>query len=243
MRRLGTIAVSAWAVCLVVGGCVGCTSTVGGTATIRPGHGPGTATAGGLAGLLLSLDEMKQVLKFSNMATEEIWNRPDARGIFEPASCVGAVFSSMAGSYADSGYREFYEVRQADVSGRSRPHWVDQGVATFENDSAAESFVAKQVAQWRQCVGRQFTYAYPQPDDWQDPYRIGDPIDSGCVTMISNVNVDQKHYADIRELAAKSNIVVDLQFTGFDLTDEPATTINRILDRIASPGHGCAFWG
>src|ERR1700761_897767 len=171
MRRLGIIAVSAWALSLVA---AGCTSTVSGTATVSPGHGaPVTGRAPGLAGLLLSLDEMKQVLKFSNMATEEVWTRPDARGIFEPASCVGAVFSSMAGSYADSGYRDFYEVRQADMSGRSLPHWVDQGVVAFENDSAAESFVAKQVAQWRQCVGRQFKYAYPQPDDWQDPYRIG----------------------------------------------------------------------
>ena len=118
-----------------------------------------------------------------------------------------------------------------------------QGVAAFENDAQATSFVNKQVVQWRQCAGRQFRYAYPRPDDWQDPYRIGHTIDAGCVTMISNVIADDKHYTDIRALAAKSNIVVDLQFTGFDLTDESATAINRILDRIASPGHDCAFWG
>ena len=148
---------------------------------------------------------------------------------------MGAVFSSMAGSYADSGYRDFYEVRQSDVSGRSLAALGRSGRRDVRKMTRRpRSFVAKQVAQWRQCVGRQFKYAYPQPDDWQDPYRIGDTIDSGCVTMISNVNADDKHYTDIRALAAKSNIVVDLQFTGFDLTDEPATAINRILDRIAS---------
>ena len=177
------------------------------------------------------------------MATEDGWTRPEVRGTFEPSSCVGAVFSSMAGSYDNSGYREFYEVRQSDMSGGAWPHWVDQGVAAFENDAQATSFVTKQVAQWRQCADRQFRYAYPRPDDWQDPYRIGHTIDSGCVTMISNVIADDKHYTDIRALAARSNIVVDLQFTGFDLTDEPATAINRILDRIASRGHDCAFWG
>jgi PknH-like extracellular domain len=241
MRRLGIIAVAAWAVCLAV---AGCTSTVGGTALVGPGgRTPGTVTARGLPALLLSLDEMKQLLKFSGMATEDGWTRPEARGTFEPSSCVGAVFSSMAGSYDNSGYREFYEVRQSDVSRGAWPHWVDQGVAAFENDAQATSFVTRQVAQWRQCAGRQFRYAYPRPDDWQDPYRIGHTIDSGCVTMISNVIADDKHYTDIRALAAKSNIVVDLQFTGFDLTDEPATAINRILDRIASRGHDCAFWG
>jgi hypothetical protein len=240
MRRLGVFAISVWALCLSM---TGCASTVGGTAVV----GPGAATTAdgkteGLPGLLLSLDEIKQLLKFSGMATEDIWTRPDTRGTFEPANCVGAVFSSMAGSYDGSGYRDFYEARQSDVTGGGLPHWVDQGVATFENGAAAESFVATQVAQWRKCAGRQLRYAYPRPDDRQDPYRIGDTIASGCVTMISNVNVGDKRYTDIRALAAKSNIVVDLQFTGFDLTDEPAIAINRILDRIATHGHECAFW-
>ena len=96
MRRLGIIAVSAWVVCLAA---AGCTSTVGGTALVGPGgRTPGTVTARGLPALLLSLDEMKQLLKFSGMATEDGWTRPEARGTFEPSSCVGAVFSSMAGS-------------------------------------------------------------------------------------------------------------------------------------------------
>jgi PknH-like extracellular domain len=238
MRRLGVILVCAWA-CLIA---VGCTSTVGGTAVVGPGARPPTARAHGLAALLLSLDEMKQLLKFDDMAIEVTLTQPDARGIYEPANCVGAVFSSMAGSYDGSGYRDFYEVRESDVTGGGLPHWVDQSAAAFDNSAAAQDFVAHQVAQWRRCAGRQLTYAYPQPDDWQDTYRIGDTIDSGCVTLISNVITGDQHYTDIRALAAKSNIVVDLQFTGFDLTDEPALAINRILDRIASRGHECAFW-
>ncbi len=232
MRRLVIIAALVWVL-------VGCASTVGGTAVV----GPGAATkAHGPAAILLSLDEMKQLLNFNGIAIKDTLTRPDARGIYEPASCVGAVFSSMAGSYDGSGYREFYEVRQSDVSGGDLPHWVDQGVATFENNAAANSFVAAQVAQWRKCAGRQFKYAYPRSDDWQDSYRIGDTVGSGCVTMISSVFVSDRTYSDIRALAAKSNVVVDLQFTGFDLTDEPATAMNRILDRIAARGHECAFW-
>jgi hypothetical protein len=236
MRRLGVIAVLAFTL-------VGCASTVGGTAAVGSG-GATTAAARehGLPGLLLSLDEMEQLLKFEDMLIEDTLTRPDARGIYEPASCVGAVFSSMAGSYDGSGYRDFYELRESDVTGGGLPHWVDQSVATFDNNAAAKDFVANQAAQWRRCAGRQLTYAYPLPDDWQDTYRIGETIDSGCVTMISNVTASDKHYTDIRALAAKSNVVVDLQFTGFDLTDEPALAINRILDRIASHGHECAFW-
>jgi len=239
MRRLGVIAVSvlAWAL-------VGCASTVGGTAVVGPSAATtGTGKPHGLAALLLSVDEMKQLLKFDDMAIEDTVTQPDARGVYEPANCVGAVFSSMAGSYDGSGYRDFYEIRQSDVTGGGLPHWVDQSAAMFDNTSAATKFVTNQVAQWRRCAGRQLSFAYPRPDDWQDTYRIGEAIDSGCVTLISNVVSGDKRYTDIRALAAKSNIVVDLQFTGFDLTDEPALAINRILDRIASHGHECAFWG
>jgi hypothetical protein len=234
MRRLGVIAVLAWVL-------IGCASTVNGTA-VGPGGKPPTSTAQGLAALVLSLAEMKQLLKFDDMAVQNTWTRPDARGAFEPARCVGAVFSSMAGPYDGSGYRQFYEVRHSDTTRGDLPHWVDQGVVTFESDSAAKSFVEKQIAQWRECVGRQFKYAYPHPDDWNGSYRIGNVIDSGCVTLISSVFASDEPYTDIRALAAKSNVVVDLQFTGFDLTDQPAIAVSRILDRIASHGHDCAFW-
>jgi hypothetical protein len=235
MRRLGFIAV-------LVGVLVGCTSTVTGNPTVHGGGKTSTSRARGLPALLLSLDEMKQLLKFKDIDTQDTLTQPEDRGVYQPAHCVGAVFSSMAGSYDGSGYREFYEIRQSDITGGGVPHWVDQSAATFENDGTAKDFVAKQVAQWRQCGGRQFRYAYPLPTDWQESYRIGDTIDSGCVTLVSSVATGDKHYTDIRALAAKSNIVVDLQFTGFDLTDEPATAVNKILDRIASQGHDCAFW-
>jgi len=235
MRRLGVIALLVWTL-------VGCTSTIRGTAV--PGFGAALTAprAHGLAGLLLSLDEMRQLLKFDDMGVKDTVTHPDARGIYEPAGCVGAVFSSMADSYDGSGFRNFFEVRLSDLTGGGPPHWVDQSAATFDNAAVAKDFVADQVAQWRRCAGRQLTYAYPRDDDWQDTYRIGETIDSGCVTMISNVITGDKHYTDIRALAAKSNVVVDLQFTGFDLTDEPAAAVNRILDRIASRGHECAFW-
>jgi eukaryotic-like serine/threonine-protein kinase len=235
MRRLGLIAIVLWTL-------VGCTSTVGGTAVVGPGTASTSGKAHPLTALLLSLGEMKQLLKFDDMGIRDTVTEPDARGIYEPAGCVGAVFSSMADSYDGSGYRNFYEVRLSDLSGGDLPHWVDQSAAAFDNDSAASRFVASQVAQWRRCAGRQLTYAYPRPSDWQDTYRIGETIDSGCVTMISNVITGDKHYTDIRALAAQSNVVIDLQFTGFDLTDEPAVAINRILDRIASRGHSCALW-
>jgi hypothetical protein len=239
--RLGFL-ISACAVWLALAGCV---STVPGTGVVVGSGGGRTATTvrGGLPGMLLSLDDMARILRFSGMTTEQIWHRPDERGVFQPARCVGAVFSGMAASFQGSRYRDFYEVRMETVSPDSRHHWVDEGVASFQNPDAARSFVADQVAHWRQCAGGQFMYAFPGPGDWNEPYTIGHPVDAGCVTVINNVVDGDTQYDDIRVLAAKADIVVDLQFTGFELTDEPLTAVNSILERIPSRGRGCAFWG
>jgi PknH-like extracellular domain len=239
MRRLAAIGALVWALCLTL---VGCTPTVDGVALgphLKRAAGPREP---GLLGLLLALDEMKQLLRFPTMAKQFVLEHPDANGVFRPANCVGALFSSMARTYDGSGYRDFYEVRYSDPSGTRVPHWVDQGVATFGDDSTAKAFAAKEIGQWRQCAGQRIEYAYPRAVDRQGDYHIGDPIDSGCVTLLSNVYLGDHQYVDFRALAAKSNVVVDLQFTGFDLTDEPATAVSQILDRIAEHGQQCAFW-
>lgn len=241
MRRLSITVVAAWAVCLIA---AGCSSTVDGSAVVGGGaRRPHAVNTDGLPALLLSLDETKQLLQFSDMATEESWRQPDKKGFFNPADCVGAVFSGMWGSYDGSGYQDFYQVRQTDVSPETYYHWIDQGVATFQNPKAAQSFVENQVALWRQCTGRRLTYAFPNPDDWGVPYQIGSAVVSGCVTMITNTVDGDSRYDDVRVLAAKSNVAVDLQFTGFGLSDEPVTAVRKILDRIPSRGRDCAFWG
>lgn len=83
----------------------------------------------------------------------------------------------------------------------------------------------------------------PRPRRLGQPYLVGGTTASGCVAVVDNTVVDDKRYDDIRLLAAKSNVVVDLQFTGFSVNDEPLAAMQRILDRIPSQRHDCAFWG
>jgi hypothetical protein len=244
MRRPAFPLLAAWTVCLALSGSVGCTSTVSGTAVGAGDARDHTAVqAGGLPALLLSLKELKELLKFSDMATTQTWTAPDGRGVFDPAACVGAIFSGMSGSFDGSAYRDFYEVRSQDVTSEGQFHWVDQGVVAFDDGKAAQAFVTGQVTSWRQCNGKQFKYAFPGPQDWGESYVIGTTTQSGCVAMVNNTVVNDKRYDDIRLLAVKSSVVVDLQFTGFSVSDEPIAAVTRILDRIPSQRHECAFWG
>lgn len=227
-------AVSAWAVSLAVAGCV---STVGGTAVPAGGRGPGTkpapakpaVTAADLPKLLATLDEIKDIMKAPDMVTQQTWNQPDASTDtkVEPVECMSAVFSGEASSYNGSGFTAIYTVRQADPKGVPD---VDEGVAAFDNAAAAQSFVSKSVAQWRQCAGKQLTWTWP--DGSVIPWVVGDPAESGGLVTVRNTAALSPDLAVVRSMAAKSNVVVDLQIMGIRMGDVAPEIAKRILDRI-----------
>ncbi|ORV09855.1 sensor domain-containing protein [Mycobacterium celatum] len=232
MLRLGLKAVCAWAVCVMTAGCV---STVGGTAVPAGGHGPGTTqakpavTAADLPKLLATVDEIKDVMKSPNIVTQQTWNKPDdsTDTKVDPVECTSAAFGGEASAYYGSGFTAIYIVRQADPQGIPD---VDEGVATFDDAAAAKNFVSKWAAQWRQCAGKQLVWTWP--DGSTVPWALGDPAESGGVATIRNTAVRQQSLGLERVLAAKSNVVVDLQVLGMNLSDEATLIAKRILERI-----------
>lgn len=218
--------------CAITAGCV---STVAGTAVPAGGHGPGTTpakpavTAADLPKLLATVDEIKDVMKSPDVVTQQTWNKPDdsTDTKVDPVECISAAFGGEAVSYNGSNFTAIYIVRQADPKGLPD---VDEGVAAFENPAAAASFVSKSVAQWRQCAGKQLIWTWP--DGSTVPWTVGDPTESGGMTTIRNTAVLHQDLGLVRTLAAKSNIVVDLQVLALNLGDEPTVIAKRILDRI-----------
>lgn len=238
MRRLGAAAAAAVAVCLVVAGCV---SRIEGTAVSGQRASTHPASTADLSSLVVGLDEIEDILGFPNMSTTLTGTHPTALGVYDPVGCVGAVFSGMALSYNGSGYRDYYGLRQQDNSPGGSWHWIDQDLASFDTAAAAHDYVSNSVAQWQQCAGTRLTFSYPEPYDVNTPRIVGTAEQSGCVATIANIVVGRPDYYELRALAAKSNIVVDLQFSGFDLNDEAATVMGRILERIPPRGVNCAF--
>lgn len=232
MLRLGLKAVSAWAVSLILAGCV---STVGGTAVPSGGRGPGTTpakpavSAADLPKLLATVDEIKDVMKSPNIVTQQTWNKPDdsTDAKVEPVECTSAAFGGEASTYNGTGFTAIYILRQADPEGLPD---VDEGVAAFDNAAAAKGFVSKAVAQWRQCAGKQLVWMWS--DGRTVPWTLGDPAESGGMATVRNTAILQPDLALERVLAAKSNVVVDLQVLGMNLGDEATVIAKRILDRI-----------
>lgn len=181
-----------------------------------------------LPGLVLSGAELEDLMHAPEMTKEMTWSAPErAEGMtVDPAECTGSLFGGMAASYDGGGYRAFFMVGRAQQDGR---RVVQEGLATFADAASAQRFVAKSVGRWRDCAGKRVTQTSPGVEVI---WTAGQVAPSGAVTTIDNTVVVMPTFHQVRALAAKANVVVDLQVTGYDLTDEATTIATRILDRI-----------
>lgn len=202
------------------------------TAATKPPPPPEpTLTSADLPKLLLSLDEVRDIMQIPAGMVEKYrvtdvgtGNIPSGSG--DPIECAGAVLAAQAPSYDGSGQRGFYEVYDGAAQGQGL---VDQAVVAFDSAAAAQSFVAKSVDQWRQCAGKKFTASTSQGSvSWS----VGEPVQVGGMTLFRNTLHVQPDRPDDRVLAAKSNVVVDLVAFKIGLGDEATTIATRILQRI-----------
>jgi hypothetical protein len=104
-------------------------------------------------------------------------------------------------------------------------------VVTFDDAAAAQKALANYVEQWRRCADTRFTWKVISQGQ-QSEWTLGQPVDAGGgVTSLRNVN-DNSPVTVTRAVAAKNNVLVDVQIMGSGLAEQNITIANRILERI-----------
>jgi hypothetical protein len=194
---------------------------------------PPPVDAAGLPALLLPLDEMKSLTGDLGLTMIEEWSDvelPNAdESVYEPADCMGSFLAGVPPAYQGSGYRTFH----ANVPGdRGTLLHIVQGVATFDDDAAAQKALAGYVAQWTRCAGTTLNWLMMKKRATA-PITLGAPQDAGAgITTLRNLSsLDGIPY--LRAIAAKNNVLVDVQVSGGDhVPDRPVVIVNAILDRI-----------
>ena len=84
------------------------------------------------------------------------------------------------------------------------------------------------VGQWRGCAGKSVTLIVDGNPLTLD---VGEPIQKGTVMVLRNTLRGSKTgFSSDRAIAAKANVVIDLDAQGFDLGDSLETIAHRILD-------------
>lgn len=190
-------------------------------------------TAAQLPKLLLSIDEVKQVVNAPNLAKVE-----DASGLsgdqglnVTPRECVSSLFGGGASAYERTAARGAF-TRAITGDGKDGVILLNETMVTFENTAAATQLVSLVVGQWRGCAGTSVTLIVDGNPLTLD---VGQPIQQGTVMVLRNtLRGGVTGFSSDRAIAAKANVVIDLDAQGYDLGDSLQTIADRILERVPS---------
>ena len=112
-------------------------------------------TAAQLPKLLLSIDDVKHAVNAPNLAkVEESAAVIGSQGYtVTPSGCLSALFASTKEAYQHSLARTVFS-RAITGEGQDGMVVLNESISTFENSSAATSFVSELTGDWRGCAGK-----------------------------------------------------------------------------------------
>jgi hypothetical protein len=188
-------------------------------------------TAAQLPKLLLSIDDVKQAVNAPNLAkVEEGAGLSGDKGInVTPRECISSLFGGGASAYERTATRGAF-TREITGDGNEGVILLNEAVSTFESTAAASQLVARVVGQWRGCAGKSVTLIV---DGTPLTLDVAEPIQKGTIMVLRNtLRGGTAGFTSDRAIAAKANVVIDLDAQGFDLGDSLETIAHRILERV-----------
>lgn len=190
-------------------------------------------SAAQLPKLLLSIDEVKGAVNAPNLAkVEDGAGLSGDKGInVTPRECLSSLFGGGASAYERTAARGAF-TRAITGDGNEGVILLNEAMSTFESTAAASQLVARVVGQWRGCAGKSVTLIVDGNPLTLD---VGEPIQKGTVMVLRNtLRSGTAGFSSDRAIAAKANVVIDLDAEGFDLGDSLETIAQRILERVPS---------
>lgn len=206
-------------------------ATTSSTLPPPPPPPPPPVTPAGMAGLLPSLEEMRQLMNEPNLSDvgngDEVSPVSPSQQTFDPPDCVVSMNSFTPQAYQDSGYRSVLSVNASGPHGNVQ---AGIGVAVFDDAAAAQRALTNYVTLLQQCAGKTLTWTIVPDAKWSK-FTLGAPENTGTVTGLHNTNIGSTT-GIYRAVGAKSNVLVDVQMVGAGLTDQNITAVNRVFEKI-----------
>ena len=181
--------------------------------------------------LLLSIDEVKQAVKAPNLAkVDDGPGLSGDKGInVTPRECVSALFGGGASAYEHSAARASF-TRAMSGDGGDGVIVLNETMSTFERISDATQLASQVAGRWRSCAGTSVTLVVDGNPLTLD---VGEPMQKGTVMVLQNsLRGSKAGFTTDRAIAAKANVVIDVDAQGFDLGDSVETIADRILERV-----------
>jgi eukaryotic-like serine/threonine-protein kinase len=200
---------------------------------------PPTVAPADLDGLLPSLDEIENITGDSAMTVLRTYNqltRDPRNPVIDRPECSGAFDAGIPEAYDLRAVLGYYASVFLDVKNPHQLQWIAyQGVAAFADAGAAQTQLAKLQSTWRQCGGSTVNATWPGGRTF--PVSMSVPADAG--NGITTLEVRPRtpiSLFDVRAVAAKANVVIDVitsSTMGTDRSRQAALDIvNYILGKI-----------
>jgi hypothetical protein len=206
--------------------------------------GPQPVLEAQLAGLLLSVDEVKRLANVphdyeASDTTELRGAETEMRDLLTLPGCLPAVFGGSEDVYRDSGVaatvvRKFFVKWAGDSPDDPLPPDAvdfEERVVLFETPSAAKQQADRIVDLWRACAGNTLRFS-----DGTPIYRLGQvssvPGNPEVFILRSTIHDAPAILTTEVAIAAKANVVVDITMSGFHLGDSIEAVTDGILGRI-----------
>ena len=190
-------------------------------------------TAAQLPKLLLSIDEVKHAVNAPNLAkVEDMAGLIGTQGVtVTPAECLSALFASTKQAYQRNPVRDVFS-RAITGDGQDGMVVLNETMATFENASAATSFVSRVNGEWGGCAGKSVTVAGKGNTITLD---VGQPEANGTAMTIQNsLEGSLPGFSSNRIIVAKANVVIDMDAQGFDMGDALKKLADQIMAKVPS---------
>jgi hypothetical protein len=188
---------------------------------------PPTVDAAALPGILLSVDELKNL--FGDQGLEPVWTtdaiglQPE-RGHVDDATCAGSFFKGTPTAYAGN---EPLRFMGTDIGNHATGQLFGQGAAVFDDAAAARKALQGYLQMWRTCVGKTATVGIMT-------VTYGAPVDAGggMTTVETDVKPTGPGGTFTHVIAVKANVLVDNILVSADMADRPQRLTQAMLDRI-----------
>lgn len=208
-------------------------------ATTSAGPPPPTVPPDTITTLLPGLDALRNITADGNLDVGPTWNSPGRSaqdGSIDRPECWGSIAAGSPDAYTPGAFTGYHAGEFTDTRSMLKSIQVIQGVAAFRDAPGAQAQLDALLAGWRQCGGSTVTVTAPggQPI----AMALSTPADAGNGITTLDLTPKGIQVRSARAVAAKANVVVDLNVSASGTTDSERPRLaavsiaNYILGKI-----------
>lgn len=246
-RALVGVTLSYIFIMLAVVALAGWATLAGSTSSHRAA--PGSSTTAGpppptvppetIATLLPGLDALRNITADANLDVGPTWNSPGRSpddGSIDRPECWESIAAGSPDAYTPGALAGYHAGEFTDTRSMMKSMQVIQGVAAFRDSGAAQAQLGTLLSGWHKCGGSTVTVSAPggQPI----PMSVSAPADAGNGITTLDLTPKGIQVRSARAIAAKANVVIDLNVSASGTTDSAApraaavSIANYILGKI-----------